>query len=97
MSKSNPVWRDIVKARPDMTEAEAKAAASVLSKCRRDMLHRCNVPGDKDYPRYGGRGITVCAEWADPDNGLRAFAAWAVTHGWAPGLTIDRKSNNSGD
>lgn len=26
---------------------------------------RCRNPGDKQYPYYGGRGITVCAEWDD--------------------------------
>jgi len=27
------------------------------------MLRRCNNPRDKDYPRYGGKGITVCEHW----------------------------------
>jgi len=31
----------------------------------RAMLRRCTVPEDKDFPRYGARGITVCAEWWD--------------------------------
>lgn len=29
----------------------------------RAMLRRCYNPHDKDYPRYGGSGITVCARW----------------------------------
>ncbi len=29
----------------------------------RAMLRRCNNPRDKDYPRYGGKGITVCEHW----------------------------------
>jgi len=24
---------------------------------------RCNNTGDKDYPRYGGRGIAICEAW----------------------------------
>lgn len=96
MSKANPVWRDIVKARPDMTEEEAKEAAACLSTVRSSMLHRCNNVKDKDYPRYGGRGITVCPEWSDNTTGLRDFAVWAVQSGWAPGLTIDRKDNDAG-
>ena len=31
----------------------------------RAMIRRCTVPTDKDYPRYGGRGVKVCPEWMD--------------------------------
>lgn len=31
----------------------------------RAMIRRCTVVTDKDYPRYGGAGITVCPEWMD--------------------------------
>ena len=31
----------------------------------RAMIRRCTVPTDKDYPRYGGAGITVCSEWME--------------------------------
>jgi len=31
----------------------------------RAMIRRCTVPTDKDYPRWGGRGIKVCPEWMD--------------------------------
>lgn len=27
------------------------------------MKQRCNNPNAPDYPRYGGRGITICKEW----------------------------------
>lgn len=27
------------------------------------MKSRCLVPNDKDYPSYGGRGITICFRW----------------------------------
>jgi len=31
----------------------------------RAMLRRCQSPKDKDYARYGAKGITVCPEWQD--------------------------------
>jgi hypothetical protein len=31
----------------------------------RAMIRRCNNPKDKDYPRYGGKGVSVCPEWLD--------------------------------
>jgi hypothetical protein len=31
----------------------------------RAMIRRCTNPEDKDYPRYGGKGVTVCAQWLD--------------------------------
>lgn len=29
----------------------------------RAMRKRCLSPTDKDFPRYGGAGITICEEW----------------------------------
>ena len=34
------------------------------------MIRRCHVSHDKDFPRYGGRGITVCKEWERFENFL---------------------------
>lgn len=31
----------------------------------RAMMRRCYNSTDKDYPRYGGKGVTVCKEWHD--------------------------------
>jgi hypothetical protein len=31
----------------------------------RAMMRRCCNPKDKDFSRYGARGITVCEEWKD--------------------------------
>jgi hypothetical protein len=54
------------------------------------MIARCYRPSQDRYPYYGGRGITVCDEWKIPAN----FLAWAVAHGYQPGLQIDRKDND---
>lgn len=56
-----------------------------------NMLDRCELPTHFAYPRYGGRGITVCARW-------RSFSAFWADMGpsWRKGLTIERKNNNAG-
>lgn len=57
------------------------------------MKARCNNPNDKDYNSYGGRGITVCAEWNDNP---QTFIEWALANGYADSLTIDRIDVNKG-
>ena len=54
------------------------------------MRQRCNNPKNKNYAYYGGRGITVCAEW---DNYV-SFRDWAVEY--KKGLTIERIDNDQG-
>ena len=34
----------------------------------RNMIQRCENPDNPKYPRYGGRGITVCDAWHDVRN-----------------------------
>lgn len=55
-----------------------------------DMKQRCSNPNCQHYHRYGGRGISVCAEWSDYDT----FYYWAMSHGYQSGLTIDRIDND---
>ncbi len=54
------------------------------------MRQRCRDPKTKCYHRYGGRGISVCAEWDD----FTKFRSWALEHGWHRGLQIDRIDGN---
>ena len=56
----------------------------------RQMHRRCYSPACKDFPAWGGRGITICQEWHD----VRAFCAWAESAGYAAGLTIERVDVN---
>ena len=58
----------------------------------KEMRQRCNNPKHNHYKRYGGRGITVCKEWDDPE----AFYNWAVNNGYKEGLTLDRINNDKG-
>ena len=62
------------------------------------MNQRCSNPLDKNYDRYGGRGIFVCEEWRDS---FQAFYEWAMANGYdenAPTgqCTIDRIDNDKG-
>ena len=64
----------------------------------RAMVRRCRNPLDKNYDRYGGRGITVCDEWG---NDFEAFYDWAMANGYDENAcfgqcTIDRIDNNKG-
>ena len=53
-----------------------------------NMVSRCTNPKFDAYPWYGGRGITVCAEW-------REFKAFLNSMGRAPdGKSIDRIESN---
>jgi hypothetical protein len=54
------------------------------------MKHRCYNKNSKTYNRYGDRGISVCPAWHD----FLVFYAWAMSHGYADNLSIDRIDNN---
>ena len=89
-----PLWRLIQQERPEWTTKECQLAAYGLARCHRGILYRCNNPERNEYERYGGRGITVCPEWGAGYAGVAAFVLWALSHGWAPGLEIDRRDND---
>ena len=64
-----------------------------LANIYHSMKMRCHKEGSVNYALYGARGITICDEWL---NNPEAFYAWAVEHGYADNLTIDRIDNNKG-
>ncbi len=60
------------------------------------MKCRCYDENNPKFPRYGGRGITICDEWRD---NFQAFYDWAMANGYdenAPKgeCTIDRIDND---
>lgn len=60
----------------------------------KSMLERCYSSDAREYQNYGGRGISVCAEWLG-DYGFDAFAEWAFENGYDPNaehgdVTLDR-------
>lgn len=59
------------------------------------MKQRCSNPNHKEYSKYGGKGISVCSEWA---NSYPAFREFMLNHGYDPEApfgecTIDRIDN----
>jgi len=52
------------------------------------MLKRCRNPKNKNYPNYGGRGISVCARWSE-------YVNFLADMGERPeGKTLDRINVN---
>lgn len=56
-----------------------------------DMRARCFNPKKERYPRYGGRGITVCDEWASSDGFMTFYEHVSkLEHFGKDGYTLDR-------
>lgn len=62
-----------------------------LNSVWRMMKSRCYNKNDKDYNRYGGRGITIYEKWK---NNFKSFYDWSIKNGYSKGLTIERIDNN---
>ena len=74
-----------------------------LHRIHHNMKNRCYNQNFKEYKNYGGRGITVCEEWLNPEKikidgthisntskGLVSFKEWALANGYSDELTLDR-------
>lgn len=79
--------------RKEVTSARSKTHALSNSKiftAHRNMLSRVYDPKSNSYPNYGGRGITVCDRWREPNG--RGFINFLADMGERPskGHSIDR-------
>lgn len=54
------------------------------------MIKRCTNADNKDYPRYGGRGVKVFDEWLN----FESFYEWSMSNGYKEDLELDRINND---
>lgn|GEM_PF-1366431 len=54
------------------------------------MKTRCYNEKTNGYSNYGGRGIKICEEWLNKENGAINFYNWSLGNGYEEGLSIDR-------
>ena len=54
------------------------------------MRDRCTRIKCSAYANYGGRGVSICAEWAD----YSVFKEWAENNGYTANTSIDRIDSN---
>ena len=54
------------------------------------MKRRCYTKTNTMYKHYGNRGIKLCDEWLDKENGFINFYNWAIKNGYQDNLSIDR-------
>ena len=50
------------------------------------MRYRCENPKCQRYSSYGGKGVSVCAEWKR----FNGFYSWAISARYEDGLSIER-------
>ena len=63
-----------------------------LHKIWESMIARCEYEKHPHFEDYGGRGVSVCAEW----HNYTTFRDWAINNDYSDRLTIDRIKNECG-
>lgn len=61
-----------------------------IYKIYKGIIQRCYSISNPAYKNYGGRGIIICDEWLDKENGFMNFYNWAIKNGYQESLSIDR-------
>lgn len=88
-------WKDVQKKFAENLVSHGGSYTKLYYKYR-NMIDRCHNPKSRNFPRYGGRGISVCDEWR---NSFVAFREWAYKTGYDESLdrseqSIDRIDGN---
>lgn len=92
MSRSCGCLKDETTARVHTKHGDASVAhPTALYSVWRAMIARCHGKVGPAFHFYGARGISVCQEWRDS---YPSFRDWALSHGYAKGLSIDRQDND---
>ena len=64
-----------------------------LHRIWKSMKCRCNDKNHPSFKHYGARGIRICEEWQES---YTAFKIWAMSHGYADDLELERIDVNQG-
>lgn len=67
-----------------------------LYKIYTGMIQRCYNKKNPKYSFYGERGIDICNEWLNKENGFINFYTWSINNGYNDTLCIDRINNEKG-
>lgn len=86
-TKSCGCWNEEVKSK---THTKHGMSHSRIYRIWSNMKARCETKTNKAYGLYGGRGISVCAEWEE----FIPFRDWALSNGYQDNLTLDRMDND---
>ncbi len=83
-------WRDLHK--NNQTHGDSVGGPTRLYRIWQHMRARCANKKDINYPKYGGRGITVCREWRGSFEKFRDDMGVPASSD----LTLDRIDNDKG-
>jgi hypothetical protein len=79
------------RAKPDLMarhgQARHNGKETRLYRCWHGMRARASGSAAAVRQWYFDKGVTICPEWSS----FEAFAEWALSHGYADNLTLDRK------
>lgn len=84
--------REILLARSTKHGQASRKSHTNLYRRWEHMKQRCSNPRDRDYPRYGAKGITVCDRWVRGDGTRSGFECFLADMGPPPNraYSIDR-------
>lgn len=72
--------------------AKKQSVRGRLKSIWKRMILRCFDPTDRNFKKYGGKGILVCEGWL----GFDKFYEWALSAEYVPYLSIDRIDPDKG-